>query len=196
MPVWWKQDQPPGPGERLVLIGASGGVGSAAAQIAKKIGAEVIGVDRRMPNADLPIRSIAKQLIVDAPDLLKAVRAATGGSGADVVFDTVGGVMFGAALSCLGWRGRLIEISATGGRKVCFDLADFYHNESRLAGVDTLKRDLTASASVLETLAPGFEAGDYRPAPLAEVLPLTAAREGYRRVAEGVRGRIVIDPTA
>ena len=57
--------------------------------------------------------------------------------------------------------GRLIEIAATGQREVSFDLADFYHNESRLFGVDTLKRDLTASAAVLGALTPVFVAGDY-----------------------------------
>jgi len=40
-------------------------------------------------------------------------------------------------LHSLALRGRLVEIAATGGREVCFDLADFYHNESRLYGVDT-----------------------------------------------------------
>jgi NADPH:quinone reductase-like Zn-dependent oxidoreductase len=181
-------------GETLALIGAGGGVGSAAAQIAHRIGAEVIGVDRRAPHPDAPIRAIAKRLVIGAPDAPKAVREATGGRGAEVVFDTVGGVMFRAALKCLAPRGRLIEISAAGQREVSFDLVDFYHNESRLMGVDTLKRDLVASASVLEALKPGFEAGDYRAAPIAEIMPLAQARAAYRKVAEGVQGRIVLHP--
>jgi NADPH2:quinone reductase len=102
--------------------------------------------------------------------------------------------MFATALRCLALRGRLIEISATGQREVSFDLADFYHNESRLFGVDTLKRDLVASARVLEALAPGFEAGDYHAAPIAEALPLAEARAAYRKVAQGADGRIVLRP--
>jgi NADPH:quinone reductase len=77
----------------------------------------------------------------------------------------VGGVMFRSALKCLAPRGRLVEIAATGQREVSFDLADFYHNQSRLFGIDTLKRDLTASAQVLDALTPGLVAGDYRAAP-------------------------------
>jgi NADPH:quinone reductase-like Zn-dependent oxidoreductase len=183
-------------GETLALIGGAGGVGSAAAQIAHTIGAEVIGIDRRAPRPDAPIRAIARQLIVGAPDVSRAVREATGGRGAEVVFDTVGGAMFRVALNCLARRGRLIEISAGSQREVSFDLADFYHNESRLAGVDTLKRDLVASASVLEALKPGFEAGDYRAAPIVEILPLTQARAAYRKVAEGIQGRIVLHPNS
>jgi NADPH:quinone reductase len=77
---------------------------------------------------------------------------------------------------------------------VSFDLVDFYRNENRLIGVDTLKRDLTASAEVLEALTPGFAAGDYRAAPIAETYGLAEAQEAYRKVAAGVGARIVLRP--
>jgi NADPH:quinone reductase len=186
-------------GETVLLIGAGGGVGGAAAQIARRLGARVIGVDRHVPHPDAPIHAIAERLIVGAQDLgaedLPAeVRAATAGKGADVVFDLVGGVMFRSAVNCLALRGRLVEIAVTGQREVSFDLADFYHNESRLFGVDTLKRDLIASAAVLEALTPGFIAGDYHAAPIAETCGLGAAQDAYRKVAGGAAGRIVLRP--
>ena len=143
------------PGETLLLIGAGGGVGNAAAQIARRLGARVIGADNRMPRPDAPIQAIAEKLIIGAKDLPADVAAATGGKGADVVLDLVGGVMFSSALKSLALRGRLVEIAATGQREVSFDLVDFYHKESQLFGVDTLKRDLTASAEVLDALTPG-----------------------------------------
>jgi NADPH:quinone reductase len=181
-------------GESVLLIGAGGGVGGAAAQIARRLGARVIGADRRAPHPDAPINSIAEKLILNAQDLPTEVRAATGGKGADVVFDLVGGVMFRNAVGCLALRGRLVEITATGQREVSFDLADFYHNESRLYGVDTLKRDLTASAEVLEALTPGFVSGDYRAAPITETSGLGDAQEAYRKVAAGSAGRVVLRP--
>jgi NADPH:quinone reductase-like Zn-dependent oxidoreductase len=181
-------------GETVLLIGAGGGVGGAAAQIAQRLGARVIGADNRMPRPDAPIQAIAQKLIIGAEELPAEVRAATGGKGADVVLDLVGGVMFRSALECLALRGRLVEIAATGQREVSFDLVEFYHNESRLFGVDTLKRDLTASATVLEALTPGFVAGDYRAAPIAETCGLGEAQEAYRKVAAGAAGRIVLRP--
>jgi NADPH:quinone reductase len=181
-------------GETVLLIGAGGGVGGAAAQIARRLGARVIGADRGPPHPDAPIRAIAEKLIIGAENLPAEVRAATGGKGADVVFDLVGGIMFRRALECLALRGRLIEIAVTGQREVSFDLADFYHNESRLFGIDTLKRDLTASAEVLDALSPGFVAGDYHAAPIAEIYSLSEAREAYRKVAAGAGGRIVLRP--
>jgi NADPH:quinone reductase len=181
-------------GETVLLIGAGGGVGGAAAQIAHRLGARVIGVDRHAPHPDAPILGIAEKLILGTEDLPAEVRIATGGDGADVVFDLAGGVMFRSAVNSLALRGRLVEIAATGQREVSFDIADFYHNESRLYGVDTLKRDLTASAEVLEALTPGFVAGEYRAAPIAETCGLGDAREAYRKVAAGSAGRVVLRP--
>ncbi len=181
-------------GETVFLIGAGGGVGSAAAQIAHRLGARVIGADRQAPHPDAPIHAIAEKLIIGADDLPAEIRKATNGSGADVVFDLVGGVMFRSAVNCLALQGRLIEIAATGQREVSFDLAEFYHNESRLFGVDTLKRDLTGSAALLEALTPGFVAGDFRAAPIAETYALADAEAAYRKVAAGAAGRIVLRP--
>jgi NADPH:quinone reductase len=181
-------------GETLAVIGAGGGVGGAAGQIAKRLGGRVIGIDNREPHPEAPIRAVADTLIVGAKDPVAAVREATGGRGAELVFDTVGGVLFRQALAMLALRGRLVEISSTGTREVTFDLVDFYHNESRLFGVDTLKRDLLASAVVLEALREGFESGDYRPSPIAASFPLAEAASAYRQVLAGAPGRIVLHP--
>jgi NADPH:quinone reductase len=180
--------------ETVLLIGSGGGVGGAAAQIARHLGARVIGADRHTPHADAPIHAVAEKLIIGAEDLPAEVHTATGGKGADVVFDLVGGLMFRSAVNSLALRGRLVEIAATGEREVSFDLPDFYHNESRLFGVDTLKRDLTASAKALDALTPGFVSGDYRAAPIAETCGLGEAQAAYRKVAAGAPGRIVLRP--
>lgn len=181
-------------GETVLVIAASGGVGNAGVQIARRIGARIIGVDRRAPRPGAVIVEAGVSLIADASDIPAAVRQATDGRGTDVVLDCVGGVMFRHALDCLALRGRLVEMSVTGAREVTFNLADFYHNESRLIGIDTLKLDLTASAGVLEKLGPGFEAGDYRPASIAGRFALGDAVAAYRRVAAGEPGRVVLRP--
>lgn len=154
----------------------------------------MIGADQRPPRPEAPIRAIAEQMIIGAKDLLAEARVATGGRGADVVFDLVGGVMFRSAVDSLAYGGRLIEIASTGRREVSFDLLDFYHNESRLFGVDTLRHDVTASANILDALTAGFAAGDYEAAPIAETFGLGGAQEAYRKVAAGAAGRIVLRP--
>lgn len=181
-------------GETVLLIGAGGGVGGAAAQIARHLGARVIGSDRRPPHPDAPIRKIAEKLLIGAEDLPAETRKATEGRGADVVFDLVGGIMFRSAVGSLALRGRLIEIAATGEREVSFDIADFYHNESRLFGVDTLKRDLTESARILDVLTPRFVARDFRAPPIDGTYGLSDAQAAYRNVASSATGRVVLRP--
>ena len=184
------------PGETLVVIGL-GGVGGAAAQIAKRHGARVIGIDRHRPHAGAPVLAAVETVITPETDDPAAQLAELTGGGAQVVFDTVGGSMFETALRMLAIGGRLVEISATDRRQVSFDLADFYHNESRLFGVDTLKRGLIASAAILEELTAGFEAGFYRPPVIQATYGLGQAQDAYRLlVAGGTQGRVVLDPAA
>lgn len=175
-------------GETIAIIGI-GGVGGAAAQIAKHIGARVIGVNRSASAH----ASVDDQVVSSSEEPVARVRELTNG-GANVVFDTVGGSMFETALPMLAVRGRLVEISATNRRQVSLDIADFYHNESRLFGVDSLKRDLVAAAHLLEAMRPGFENGSYVPPVIAARYPLEEAQAAYRAVAEGTTGRVVLVP--
>ena len=180
-------------GETAAVIGVTGGVGGAGAQIARRLGARVIGVARRQPPPDTPGSSVE---IVTPPagEAAAAVRAATGGIGADVVLDCVGAAMFEPSLAMLAPRGRLVTLTSRGQRRVSFDLLDFYHNESRMIGVDSLARDLTAAARVLDAITLGFEDGSFQPPVIDCVLPLLAGPAAYRRVAEGAAGRVVLAP--
>jgi NADPH2:quinone reductase len=182
-------------GETLAIIGAGGGVGSAVAQIARRMGASrIIGVDRTVPRPDSAAVRATDVFIAGVPDTVTAVRDALECRGAEVVFDAVGGVMFRTALACLAPGGRLIEISATGQREVTFNLADFYHNEGRIIGVDTLQLDLIAAGDILEELRPGFEDGDYQPAFIARTFPIADVSAAYQAVADGQLGRVVLRP--
>ncbi len=89
-------------GEVVLIVGASGSVGRAAAQIARWRGARVIGADRR-PTGD---GTVDHQVNTTTQDLTKTVLELTNGRGADVVFDTVGGPRFGETLGSLRHRGR------------------------------------------------------------------------------------------
>jgi NADPH:quinone reductase-like Zn-dependent oxidoreductase len=181
-------------GETIAVVGAGGGVGGAVVQIAKARGCRVIAIDRAPPSPASPAGRLIDDYVATTSDVPAEVRRLTGGAGAAVVFDAVGGVMFELALLSLGHRGRLVEISGTGRRRVEFDAIDFYHNESRIFGADSRKLNIAGSARLLADLAPGFESGAYSPPVIAAQYPLDEARAAYEAVAHGTAGRIVITP--
>jgi NADPH:quinone reductase-like Zn-dependent oxidoreductase len=175
------------PGEVVLIVGASGSVGRAAAQIARWRGARVIGADRS-PSED---GIFDHQVNTATQDLAKAVRELTNGTGADVAFDTVGGPLFDRTLGGLRHRGRHVVISSVGERRVSFDLLDFYHQELTLYGIDTVKYDAAASAEILDELRAGFETSALTPSTLV-TFPLDAAGDAYQAVQAGTAGSKVI----
>jgi NADPH:quinone reductase-like Zn-dependent oxidoreductase len=167
-------------GETLLIVGAAGAVGRAATQIAKWRGARVLGADRRperITDADAAIN-------IKAEDLRERVLGLTGGKGADAVLDTVGGPMFESALRSLRPGGRQIAITSVVEPRVSFNLVDFYHNASRLIGVDTMRLTLSDVAEIANHLTEGFEAGVLK-LPAIEAAPFSHAVEIYERVAGG-----------
>ncbi|CAD6548498.1 quinone oxidoreductase family protein [Paraburkholderia metrosideri] len=179
-------------GETIAVIGAGGGVGGAVVQIAKARGARVIAVDRHPLDRATPAGRLIDDYVPFDEHVTNRLRALTGGDGADVVYDTVGGVAFETALSLVKRRGRVLEISGTGKRRVEFDLIDFYHNETQLLGVDSAKLGVAESAPLMTALVEGFESGKLTGPAIAEEFPLERARDAYQAVAAGTRGRVVI----
>ncbi|TDY20481.1 NADPH:quinone reductase-like Zn-dependent oxidoreductase [Paraburkholderia sp. BL6665CI2N2] len=179
-------------GETIAVIGAGGGVGGAVVQIAKAHGARVIAVDRHPLDADTPAGRLIDDYVPFDENVTDRLRALTDGAGVNVVYDTVGGVAFETALSLVKRRGRVLEISGTGKRRVEFDLIDFYHNETQLLGVDSAKLGVAESAPLMTALVEGFETGKLTGPAIAQTFPLERAREAYEAVAAGTRGRVVI----
>ena len=180
-------------GETIAVIGVSGGVGGAVTQIAKARGARVIGIAREEPPADSPAARLIDAFVPMDGDTIRRVHELTGGAGVDVVYDAVGGVAFELALGLAKRRGRVVEISATGKRRVEFDLIDFYHNETQLFGADSAKLGVVEAAPIMRALAEAFDAGRFAAPVVAERYPLERAREAYAAVAAGTRGRVVIE---
>ena len=165
-------------GETILIIGAAGAVGQAATQIATSRKARVLGAAR----SSNPIPGAAAVINTTTEDLRDRVFELTNGNGADAILDTVGGAMFQSALRCLRIGGRQVAIASTGIRRVSFDLIDFYHNLSRLIGVDSIKFAPRDIAAIADELRPGFEANVLKAPPL-QIVPFENASEAYERVA-------------
>ncbi|WP_335941320.1 quinone oxidoreductase family protein [Streptomyces sp. PTD5-9] len=182
--------------ESIAVFGVSGGVGGAVAQIARALGARVIGVDRVEPAPSSPAAAALDAFVAlgDPQDVGAGVVRHTAGRGADVVYDAVGGVTTPAALASLAHGGRLVVISSVGTRTVEIDLLDLYHNETRILGCDSRRLDATRSSTRLGLLRPFFEQGRFLPLPVAARYGLTDGKDAYTAVAHGARGRVVVCP--
>ena len=165
-------------GETILIVGASGAVGRAATQIANWKQARVIGAD----TASDPIPGTEAVINTKSEDLRDRVLQLTARRGADVVFDTVGGPMFEPALRSLKLGGRQVAISSAGTPRVSFNLMDFYHNFSRLLGVDSYGLTSRQIAEIENELRPGFATGVLKP-PQVEIVPFEKAVDAYSRVA-------------
>jgi len=103
-------------GETLVVLGASGGVGLAAVELAKIMGARVIACASTNEKLALCKKYGADEVInYTSEDLKKRIKELTDGKGADVVYDAVGGKNTELALRALGWNGRLLVVGFVGG---------------------------------------------------------------------------------
>lgn len=170
-------------GESVLIVGASGAVGRAATQIVRSRKGRVIGAHRAPGNpsgADVPINTTSQ-------DLQREVMAATGGRGADVVLNTVGGPLFEPALLSVRHGGRHVVIASMGQRRVSFDLMDFYHNETHLTGVDSIKFSAAQIAGVMDELRPHFEAGAFTLSDI-RAWPLEQGIAAYEAAAKGGAG--------
>jgi len=166
------------PGEIILIVGAAGAVGQAATQIANWKQARVIGADIRFD----PIPGAEAVINTKTEDLRERVLELTAGRGVDAVFDTVGGQLFEPALRSLRFGGRQVAIASPGDPRVSFNLTDFYHNFSRLLGVDSYGLTSRQAAEIEEELSLGFETGALKPPPI-EIVPFAKAVDAYSRVA-------------
>jgi len=165
-------------GETILIVGVAGAVGQAATQIANWKKARVIGAD----TSSDPIAGTEAVVNTKSEDLRERVLELTAGKGVNVVFDTVGGPMFERALRSLAFGGRQVAIASAGDPRVSFNLVDFYHNFSRLHGVDSYGLTTQQIAEILDELRVGFETEALNP-PTIEVVPFGKAVDAYSRMA-------------
>lgn len=105
------------PGETLLVHAAAGGVGLAAVQIGRALGARVIATAGGEEKARVALEAGAAVAIdYRAEDWVARVLEETGGLGADVIYDSVGGDVFDGSLKCIAWNGRLLVVGFAGGR--------------------------------------------------------------------------------
>ncbi|WP_318842705.1 NAD(P)H-quinone oxidoreductase [Myceligenerans pegani] len=186
-------------GEWVLLHGGSGGVGTAAIQIAKALGARVAttagGRERAAQCADL-----GADLAIDyrEQDFVELVREASGGSGADVVLDVVGAAYLSDNVRALARGGRLVVIGLQRGRRGELDLGALMTKRATVAGTTLRSRPAEEKAAVVaavrEHVWPMVDDGRVRPVVHTQ-LPLAEAQRAHELLESGeVFGKVLLVP--
>jgi NADPH:quinone reductase len=183
-------------GETVLILGAAGGVGIAAIEIAKAVGARVIACASRDDKLAVCREHGADETInYQTEDLRERVKAITGGKGADVVYDPVGGAYTEPALRSCAWRGRLLVVGFAAG-----DIPKIPLNLTLLKGCSIVgvfwgefaRREPTAFASSIAQLGRWYGEGKVKPH-VSATLPLERAADALNLMAgREVKGKVVL----
>lgn len=185
-------------GETLLVLGAAGGVGTAAVELGKALGAKVIAAASSPEKiAFCKEHGADEGIVYTREDLKERAKALTGGAGADVVYDPVGGPYTEQALRAIAWEGRLLVVGFAAGEIPKIPMNLVLLKGCQIVGVfwgsfvmRTPERNLENARRVLEWVSEGT----LRPH-VDEVLPFSRAAEALERLEQRkVKGKIVLVP--
>lgn len=177
------------PGETVLVTGASGGVSTAAIQIAKHRGARVFAVTSGPENVRR-VRELGADLVIDRleEDFSKRVWAETGKRGVDLVLDSVGAATWEGCVRALSRLGRMVVYGATTGSRGEINIARLFWSQTTIMGTTM------ATQAEFESVMSLVLDGTLEPV-IDEVWPLDRAREAYERLeAGGVFGKLILTP--
>jgi NADPH2:quinone reductase len=186
------------PRETLLVHAAAGGVGSAAVQLGKAADARVIGVVGGAAKADVA-RSLGADVVIDrhAEDVVTVVKDVTGGRGADVVYDPVGGLAYQQSTKCVAFEGRIVLVGFASGQIQSAALNHPLVKNYSIVGLHWglyRERDPQAVRQCHAELSRLAADGLISPL-VGDRLTLAEAPEGLRRLAAGTTvGRPVVIP--
>ena len=185
------------PGETLLVHAAAGGVGSAAVQLGKAAGARVIGVVGGEAKARYA-RELGADVVVDrhTEDFVDVVKRETGGRGADVVYDPVGGDVYQRSTKCIAFEGRIIVVGFAGGTMQQAALNHALVKNYSILGLHWglyNAKDLPAAMACQAELTRLADAGLIAPF-VSERFPLDDTAAALQRLADGrTVGRVVLE---
>ncbi|HUD48559.1 MAG TPA: NADPH:quinone reductase [Candidatus Baltobacteraceae bacterium] len=181
------------PGETVLIHGASGGVGTAAVQLARAAGLQVIGTAGSAKGEQL-VRDLGAHHVLNhsAPDYMGALMNLTGGRGVNIILEMLANVNLGKDLTVLARNGRVIVIGSRG--KVEIDARELMMRDADIRAMLLFNVTGADKASIHAALAAGLENGTLKPVIRCE-MPLADASRAHQLVMEpGAHGKIILLP--
>ena len=190
------------PGESLLVHGGSSGIGTTAILLAKADGARVFATAGTRAKCDACLELGADRAILyREEDFVEAVREATGGRGADVILDMVGGDYLARDVAAAAVEGRIAIIALLGGPRAEIDLLPFLLKRLKLSASTLRPQSIESKGrlarALLERVWPWFETGRLRAPPIHARVPLEEAWRAHELMEEGSHvGKIVLTVAA
>lgn len=184
------------PGETVLILGAAGGVGTSAIQIAKALGAKVIAAASTDEKCAL-CKSIGADATINysTENLRDAVKALTDGKGPDVIYDPVGGDLAEPAFRSIAWRGRYLVVGFAAGSIPALPLNLTLLKGASIVGVfwgGFAKQEPKASAAALAELANWYAQGKIKPV-IDKTMPMADLKAAYAYMgSRSVKGKLVM----
>lgn len=183
-------------GETVLVLGAAGGVGTAAIQIAKAAGARVIAAASTDEKCAL-CTSIGADATINytTKNLRDEIKALTEGKGPDVIYDPVGGEFSEPAFRSIAWRGRYLVVGFASGPIPSLPLNLTLLKGASIVGVfwgDFAKREPKANAAMMAELAGWYAIGRIKPV-IDRTMPMAELKAAYAHMgSRGVKGKLVM----
>jgi len=176
-------------GESVLVTGASGGVSTAAIQIARLLGARVLAVTSGSESVQR-VRELGADVVFDRleGEFTDGVREHTGGNGVELVLDSVGEATWAQCLRSLNRLGRLVTYGATTGPRGNIEIRHMFWKQIAVSG------STMATKAEFEAVMEHVAAGDLVPV-IGSTMPLEAIRDAHEMLEEGrVFGKLVLEP--
>ena len=183
-------------GETLLVLGAAGGVGTSAIQIAKAMGARVVAAASTDEKCAL-CKSIGADATINysTENLREALKTLTDGKGPDVIYDPVGGDLAEPAFRSIAWRGRYLVVGFASGTIPALPLNLTLLKGASIVGVfwgGFAKQEPKASAAAMAELAGWYAQGKIKPV-IDRTMPMAELKAAYAHMgSRGVKGKLVM----
>jgi NADPH2:quinone reductase len=183
-------------GETVLVLGAAGGVGTAAIQIAKVCGARVVAAASSDEKCTL-CRSIGADASINysKEDLREAIKQLTDGKGPDVIYDPVGGDLAESAFRSIAWRGRYLVVGFASGTVPALPLNLPLLKVASIVGVfwgEFARREPKANAAMMAELAQWYGQGKIKPV-IDQSMPMAQLKAAFAHMgSRGVMGKLVL----
>jgi NADPH2:quinone reductase len=189
---WTDPQAPPPPGSRVLVTGASGGVGVAAVLLGKSMKMTVAALSRSK-HKRARLKDLGADFVFDPnePNLAKVVVGAGAPKKFDLVIDSVGGTLFPQLVGLLDYGGRMSVVGRSGGPVPEFNTATLLFRRIRIGGVSVGDYSAEQAQAIWKEVVGRLDAVERRPQ-IDIVVPFEKVKEGFARLAQGPMGKVLV----